>query len=184
MLRRDDLIPVGRAGKTHGYKGEVTVFLEDTDFDEEAVHYFVFEINGLFTPYFIEAIRYAGNGTAYIKFEGIDDDVRAKNTLIGKDLYLERAFADPGGEAGDAEEETPEESDVLRRLIHYSIIDSETGEIGIVKRLDLQTANPLFVVEGRDGRDILIPIAEAFITRIDDERHIIHTSLPEGLITL
>ncbi len=185
MLQTDDLIPVGKAGKTHGYRGEVTVFFNDIEFDEDGVRYFIVSIDGLYTPYFIESIRYTGSGTAYIRFEGIEDDVRAKEILIGKTLYVERVHAhlDNTGNRLTEGEET-EEEDALYRFIHYTIMDRSAGNVGIIKDLDLQTANPLFIVETLEGKRILIPIAEEFIKEIDDEHRLLHTILPEGLITL
>ena len=49
--------------------------------------------------------------------------------------------------------------------------------------VDQSTANALFVVETESG-EVLIPVAEEYITGIDHDRKIISLKLPEGLLDL
>ena len=64
------------------------------------------------------------------------------------------------------------------------MIDSEHGPLGMLDHIDDSTINALMVVETPDGNEIYIPYNEDFIDSIDDEKKIIYTSLPAGLVDL
>ena len=65
----------------------------------------------------------------------------------------------------------------------FEIIENQKGSIGRITAVDDSTANALFVVETESG-EVLIPIADEFITEIDHDRKTISMKLPEGLLDL
>lgn len=83
-------------------------------------------------------------------------------------------------EMTEAEEDDGEYAD---DLVGYTIIDDENGNLGEIKEIDLSTANTLFLLE-RNGKTLYIPVADEFITDIDNTNRTIHTSLPAGLVDL
>lgn len=64
------------------------------------------------------------------------------------------------------------------------MVDSRLGEIGSIEDVDDSTANVLFVVATDDGETVYIPVVEEFINAVDDERKVVETTLPEGLVDL
>ncbi len=84
----------------------------------------------------------------------------------------------------EPEEEEEGEGAYAEELVGYTITDSEAGEIGKVVDLDLSTENALFVVESPEEETIYIPIADDLIEGIDEEKHIIEMTLPDGLISI
>ena len=55
-------------------------------------------------------------------------------------------------------------------------------DIKEITGLDSSTANCLFIIDGTDGREILVPVAPEMIADIDTTRHKIIFDLPDGLI--
>ena len=68
-------------------------------------------------------------------------------------------------------------------FVGFEITDEEKGSIGRVLAVDQSTANALFVVETESG-EVLIPVADEYITGIDHDIKIITVNLPEGLLDL
>jgi 16S rRNA processing protein RimM len=60
--------------------------------------------------------------------------------------------------------------------------DITYGHIGIIKAINDTTAQALFEVE-KDGKEILIPVNDEFIVKVDRKKTII-VNTPEGLIDL
>ena len=70
---RDDVFKIGRLGKTHGVKGELSFHFTDDVFDRVDADYIFIETEGLLVPFFFEEYRFRSDETAIIKLEGIDN---------------------------------------------------------------------------------------------------------------
>ena len=53
-----DTFPIGRLGKPHGVKGEITFHFTDDIFDRVDADYVFLEIDGLQVPFFFEEYRF------------------------------------------------------------------------------------------------------------------------------
>ena len=67
-----DVFKIGRLGKTHGVKGEVSFHFTDDVFDRIDADYVFVETEGLLVPFFFEEYRFRSEETALVKFAGID----------------------------------------------------------------------------------------------------------------
>ena len=76
------------------------------------------------------------------------------------------------------------DAELTADFVGFRIVDSSLGEIGTVTDIDDTTANVLFVVGTDAGDTVYIPVAEEFIDAIDDDRQVIETTLPDGLVDL
>ena len=169
MIRREEVYKIGRLGKVHGIKGEISFLFDDDVFDRVDADYLVLDIDGILVPFFIEEYRFKTDSNALMKFEGIDTQERARE-LTGCDVYFPRALA-----------ENDEENLSWAEMIGYSLMDAQTGQnIGNIAAVDDTTINILFELE--DGR--LIPASEELITNINIQKHQIEINLPEGLLEL
>ena len=169
MIRKEDVYPIGRLGKAHGVKGEVSLQFDDDIFDRVDADYLVLEIAGILVPFFIEEYRFRSDTVALMKFEDVDTQQRASE-LTGCNVYFPRALAD--------EDEAPLS---LSMLVGFELADAETGaRIGRIGNIDDSTANLLFELE--DGR--LIPANDDLITDINTTDGIIKMHIPEGLLAL
>ena len=171
MITHEEVFRIGRIGKTHGIKGEVTLQFSDDTFDRVGAEYLVLETEGILVPFFIEDYRFRSDEVALVKFEGIDTEQQARE-LTHCDVFLSRSLVDT-----DADEIS------LAMLIGYTIADSTSGkDIGRIVAIDDSTANMLFEVEDTDGNEVLIPATDDFIVEIDTDGKVITMTLPDGLI--
>ena len=169
MIRREEVYKIGKLGKTHGVRGEISFLLDDDVFDRTDADYLILDIDGILVPFFIEEYRFKTDSNALMKFDGIDTQERARE-LTGCNVYFPRTLAD--------EDET---NVSWAELVGYSLIDSNSGKaIGEIAAIDDSTINILF--ELTDGK--LIPASEELIQQIDTKQHQIEINLPIGILEL
>ena len=168
MIKEEEVYRIGRLGKAHGVKGEVSFQFDDDIFDRVDCDYLVLDVDGILVPFFIEEYRFRSDSVALVKFEDIDTQQRAQE-LTGCDVYFPRSLAD--------EDDSPS----LTMLVGFDIVEANGGTtVGRIAAIDDSTANLLFELE--DGR--LIPANDDLIEDIDTQQQKITMSLPEGLLTL
>ena len=169
MIRIEDVYKIGRLGKAHGVKGEVTFFFDDDIFDRVETEYLVLEVDGILVPFYMESYRFRNGTTAFVKFCDVDTQERAAE-LTGCDVFFPRDVA-----------LTEDESPILAFLVGFDLIDAQTGEtVGTITGINDDTANVLFKLS--NGQ--LIPASDELINNIDTEKEIIIMNIPEGLLNI
>ena len=168
MIKQEDVYRIGRLGKTHGVKGEVSFLFDDDIFDRVDCDYLVLDIDGILVPFFIEEYRFRSDSVALMKFEGIDTQQRAAE-LTGCSVFFPRTLAD--------EDDTP----TLASLVGFNLVDAKSGKtVGRIAGIDDTTVNMLFELED----DTLIPASDELIHDIDMNGKTITMEIPEGLLAL
>ena len=169
MIKREDVYKIGRLGKAHGVKGEVSFQFDDDIFDTIDADYLILEIDGILVPFFMEEYRFRNDSLALVKFCDVDTQQRASE-LTGCDVYFPRSVADEGTEGLS-----------LSMLVGFDIVDaSDNKVVGKIAAIDDSTQNVLFEME--DGT--LIPASDDLITNIDTNRRQIIMQIPEGLLEI
>jgi 16S rRNA processing protein RimM len=169
MIKKEDVYKIGRLGKAHGVKGEVSFQFDDDIFDTADADYLILDIDGILVPFFMEEYRFRNDSLALIKFCDVDTQQRASE-LTGCDVYFPRALA-------AAEDEMP----ILSMLVGFSIVDAATNKsIGVIEDVNDQTANILFELDN----GALIPASDELIMNIDTEHEEIVMNIPEGLLDI
>ena len=169
MIKQEEVYKIGRLGKSHGVRGEVSFLFDDDVFDRVDADYLILDIDGILVPFFIEEYRFRSDTTALMKLEGIDSQERARE-LTGCDVYFPRNLA-----ASD------DDSISWSAIVGFDIIDASTDKsVGRIASIDDSTLNILFCLE--DGH--LIPASEDLITQIDQQARTITMHLPAGLLDL
>ncbi len=170
MIHQEDVFRIGRLGKPHGVKGEITFQFTSDVWDRVEADYLILQVDGILVPFFLEEYRFRGEESALLKFLNIDtiEDVRE---YCGAEVFFPYALS-PADEAED-----------VSYFEGFRVIDEETGELGTIKQIDDSTANVLFEIEGELGT-ILIPAVEEFIKDIDHEGRTITMQLPHGILEL
>ena len=164
---------IGRLGKTHGVKGEISFHFTDDVFDRVDADYVFIETEGLQVPFFFEEYRFRNEDTAIVKFEGIDDATRAAQ-FTGCDVYFPRELSD----TGDNELTWTE-------IVGFTIADTGSGQtVGEITAVDLSTINTLFEVRTPEGLSLLIPANDDLIDEIDRLERRITMRIPEGLMEI
>ena len=169
MIKPEDVYKIGRLGKAHGVKGEVSFQFDDDIFDRVDADYLVLDIDGILVPFFMEEYRFRNDTVCLVKFCDIDTQQRAQE-LTGCDVYFPRALAE------EADDDLS-----LASLVGFTIVSAPDGfPVGIIASIDDTTANILFELE--DGR--LIPANDDLIVDIDTEHRQIRMNIPEGLLDI
>ncbi len=174
MIREDEVYKIGKIGKPHGVKGEVSLMFSDDVFDRVDADYLVLMVDGILVPFFFEEYRFKSGETALVKFCDIDTKEQAQE-LTGCDVYFPKALSDRG-----------EDELTWDELAGFEIIDADNGGalLGTLAYVDDATENVLFNVKRPDGGEILIPAAEDFIISVEADKRQIRVSLPDGLLDL
>ncbi len=168
MIKPEEVYRIGRLGKAHGVKGEVSLQFDDDIFDRVDCDYLMLDVDGILVPFFIEEYRFRSDTVALVKFEDVDTQQRAAE-LTGCDVYFPRALAD--------EDDAP----ALALLVGFDLVEANEGRVvGRIAAIDDTTANTLFELE--DGR--LIPASDDLVDNIDLKQRTITMRLPEGLLDL
>ncbi len=169
MIREESVYKIGKLGKPHGIKGEISFLFTDDVFDRAESEYLILKLDGILVPFFMEEYRFRSDESALVKFESVDSQERASE-LTGTEIYFPRDIA----------EESSEELSYAQ-IIGFSIEDINSGKtVGMISHVDTSTDNILF--ELKDGT--LIPVADEWIKDINNQTRIISMSLPEGLLDL
>lgn len=180
MIQRSQLTAAGLFTKTHGIKGELNATLSVDDALLTDRNMFICEMDGIPVPFFFTSLRPKGAEGALIHPEGINSDAEAK-PFVGKTIYILKDDL-----LRYERENLPEDEDgaFADDLIGYTVEDAEAGELGEITAMEDSTANLLFILQTPEGKTIYLPAAEPFITGIDHDRRILHTSLPPEIISL
>lgn len=168
MIKQEEVYKIGRLGKAHGVKGEVSFQFDDDVFDRVDADYLILDIDGILVPFFMEEYRFRSDSTALVKFEDVDTQERARE-LTNCDVYFPINLSDADAPL------------TFSFFVGFGIIEAESGrQVGRIASVDDQTANVLFELE--DGT--LIPASEELIVEIDQNKRTISMHLPEGLLDL
>jgi 16S rRNA processing protein RimM len=170
MIKEEEVYRIGRIGKPHGVKGEVTMQVDDDVFDRVDADFLVLCVDGILVPFYMEEYRFRTDTTALIKFEDVDTVEQARE-LTNTEVFFLRRLA----------EDEQDDQYTWSFFLGYSLHDAVTGKaIDRITEVDDSTQNVLFQLEN----GVLIPAAEELITGIDHENKTITMNLPEGLLAL
>ena len=171
-MTKEDCFYLGRVAKTHGIKGEVTLKL---DVDDPSAYLdlkcFLLEINKVLTPFFVEKI--VNNGDKF--FVTIQDikTVEAASALTGKEAYLPL-------------EMLPKLSGkqfYYHEVKGFTLVDEEKGEIGPITDV-LEYPTQAILQAFKDEKEVLIPILDHVIQKVDRKAKKLYIKAPEGLIDM
>ena len=169
MIKENEVYKIGRLGKTHGVRGEISFLFDDDVFDRMDADYLILRVDGILVPFFLEEYSFKSDANAIVKFDGIDTQERARE-LTGCDVFFPRSLAE--GDDGDIS---------WSILVGFDILEDDSRKIvGKIAAIDDATMNILFELE--DGR--LIPASDDLITAIDQQARTIIMHIPEGLLEL
>ena len=172
-MQKEDCFYLGKIVKKYSFKGEVLAKLDtdEPDIYENLDAIFVDLRNNL-VPFFIEQSQLHKSSLLRIKFEDVDTEADA-DAIMKSDLYLPLSVL-PKLE-GD--------KFYFHEVINFTIEDVNFGKVGIIKAINDSTAQSLFEID-RDGIEILIPMNDEFIVKVDRDNRTILVKTPEGLIDL
>jgi 16S rRNA processing protein RimM len=168
MAYKSDIL-LGRITKVSGYEGAVTVKLERI-FSGRIPHIesVFLEIEGRPVPFFISDSDYSGADILKLKFDGYD----SSDSVI--EFVGCRVFLTTPGPAGNKGEE-------IKSLSGYTVLTTDNTVVGIINEIIHNPGQWLLSVASESKKEILIPLHENFIVRIDNRMKIIIMDIPDGL---
>ncbi|MEO0046332.1 MAG: Ribosome maturation factor RimM [Bacteroidota bacterium] len=172
-MRKDDCFYLGKIAKKFSFKGEVLIYL-DTDEPElyENMESVFVEFNKNLVPFFIENSSLHKNDFLRVQFEDVDSEEEA-DKLIGCEIYLPLNML-PKLEGNKF---------YFHEVIGFEIEDQRLGVFGKIVSINDTSAQPLFeVVNG--SVEILVPMIDQFLVKIDRENKKVVMNLPEGLVEM
>ena len=172
-MRKEDCFYLGKIAKKFSFKGEVLLYL-DTDEPElyENMESVFVEFNKNLVPFFIENSSLHKNDFLRVKFEDVDDEVEA-DSILNCDVYLPISML-PKLEGNKF---------YFHEVIGFEIEDQRLGIFGKIVSINDTSAQPLFeVING--NVEILVPMIDQFLVKIDRENKKVIMDLPEGLVEM
>lgn len=172
-MRKEDCFYLGKVAKKFSFKGEVLLYL-DTDEPElyENMESVFVDFNDNLIPFFIEQSALHKNDLLRVKFEDVNNEADA-DELIGNAVYLPLKML-PKLEGNKF---------YFHEVIGFAISDNKHGVIGTIASVNDTTAQPLFEVRNGD-KELLIPMIDHFIIKVDRANKTIQMDLPEGLVEM
>jgi 16S rRNA processing protein RimM len=172
-MNKADCFHLGYVAKLHGFKGEVSLFLDVTNPDDyETLDAVFIEINGQLSPFFIESFKLKNKGFAAVKFEGVNTEKDAR-ILLRKNLFLPAQILPKLSGKNFYDHE----------VVGFTVIDESYGEVGKIESvIDLQVNPLLQIMNG--PKEVLIPLIEGVVQDVDRKTKIMTIQAPAGLIEL
>ncbi len=172
-MKKSECFYLGRITKKFSFKGEVIIKL-DTDEPEiyENLEAVFIELGKDLLPFFIEKSSFQRGNELRVRFEDVKTEQDAE-AILRKEVYLPLEFLP----------KLTGEQFYFHEVLGFGLVDVNQGPIGIIESINDSTAQALFVV--RDGEDeILVPMVDDFIKKVDRKKKEVLVETPEGLIEM
>ncbi len=172
-MQKEDCFYLGKIAKKFSFKGEVLVYL-DTDEPElyQNMESVFVECNKNLVPYFILNSSLHKNDFLRVQFEDVFNEDEA-DKLIGSSIYLPLTML----------QKLEGNKFYFHEVIGFEIEDLRVGIFGKIVSINDTVAQPLFeVINGEI--EMLIPMIDQFLIKIDRENKKVIMDLPEGLVEM
>ncbi len=167
-----DYFYVGVINKIHGNRGEISAYLDvDEPQQYQGLDMIFLNINNSPVPYFIDSIKILNN-KAVIAFEGMSSGDQAAD-LVKKEMYLPLSVLPP----------LTGNKFYYHEVEGFTIVDEKHGELGPLTKI-LDYPNQAVMQIFRDEKEILIPVNDDIIQKVDRAGKVIRVKAPEGLIEI
>jgi len=165
-------ILLGRITKVKGYEGTVTIRLEKS-FTEEipGLNPVFLEIEGKPVPFFTTEPDYTGGGLLKLKLDGFES-LEGLNEFTGCRVFLD---------AGEGEQNPVKN---ISGIAGFKVLTKDRITAGTIREIIENPGQWLMSVETESGRELLIPLHEDLIIKVDKKKKTILMDLPEGLMEI
>jgi 16S rRNA processing protein RimM len=164
-------ISIGKFVATHGVNGTLVLkhdLGKKTSF-KELKAFFLEDLPGSFLPYFPLDIKARSEEEVLIEFEGITSKEKAAR-YVQKQVWLEESDFSKYAAAN-----------APISLLGFMVYDGDEA-LGVVLEVIEQPHQVLCRIQYKEHDDVLIPINEASLVKIDNKTKRLLLDLPEGLI--
>lgn len=172
-MRKEDCFYLGKVVSKYSFKGEVLLKLDtdEPEIYEEMESVFV-ELGKNLVPFFILKSRLHKSTLLRISFEDISDEAAAES-ILGKSVYLPLSML-------------PKLSGnkfYYHEVIGFTLLDKVHGDIGIIQSINDSASQVLFEAI-KDGKQLLVPVSDDIVEKVNRKAKVVHVRTPEGLVDL
>ena len=172
-MRKEECFYLGKIAKKFSFKGDLLIYL-DTDEPElyDNLESVFVECNKHLVPFFIENCSLHKNDFLRVHFEDVNSEEDA-DAILGNGIYLPLKML-------------PKLSGnkfYFHEVVGFEIEDQRLGVFGVIQAVNDTTAQPLFEVLNGNV-EMLIPMIDHFLVKIDRANKKVIMNLPEGLVEM
>ena len=169
-MAKTEYFELGTLSKPHGLKGAFHLYLDvDDPYEyEDLVAIFLQQGNEM-VPYFVEDIQIRDN-LNLITLEGINS-LDATKDLVGLKVFLPLS----------ALPKLKDDQFYYHEIIDYQVQDRNLGLLGYVKEVYSTGAQDVIIMIFK-SKEVLIPLIDEIVPKVDKKEKIVFTQLPEGLL--
>ncbi len=163
---------MGYTLRASGVLGEVVIEIDVDDPSRyKKLDSIFIELHGSLVPFFVKATKLNGSALT-VKLDGVDkpDDTR---DIMKCSVYLPL----------DKLPKLDDKRFYYHEIVGYEVIDERFGVVGIAEEILDRLMQP--VIKIRSGKDeVMIPLSEGAVKKVDRDERKLYVSSPEGLIEL
>jgi 16S rRNA processing protein RimM len=168
----DGYFLLGKIIRTHGYKGGLKAVLDVDEPQEYRELDMVFiDMKGQLVPWMVENVHLEKN-KANLKLKDLNT-MEAAERLVHHAMYLPVELLP----------KLRGNKFYYHEITGFRVIDKHRGELGIIDRVIELPTNPLLAVRHQE-KEILLPINDDIIKKVDRKKKLIDVEAPEGLIDI
>jgi 16S rRNA processing protein RimM len=169
-MAKTEYFELGYLAKPHGLKGAFHVFMDvDDPYEYEDLDAVFVQQGNEMVPYFIEDLQIRDN-LNLMNLEGIESLDAAKE-LVGSKLFLPAAMLP----------KLKDNQFYYHEIIDYQVNDQVLGTLGTVKEVYSTGAQDVIIMIYQ-GVEVLIPLTDEIVPKVDKQNKVIITHLPDGLL--
>jgi 16S rRNA processing protein RimM len=169
-MAKTEYFELGYLAKPHGLKGAFHVFMDvDDPYEYEDLDAVFVQQGNEMVPYFIEDLQIREN-LNLMNLEGIETLDAAKD-LVGSKLFLPVAMLP----------KLKDDQFYYHEIVDYQVNDKVLGSLGTVKEVYSTGAQDVLIMIYQ-GVEVLIPLTDEIVPKVDKQNKVIITHLPDGLL--
>jgi 16S rRNA processing protein RimM len=170
---KDEFFYFGKILKTYGNQGHLLIFMDvDDPLRYRSLEWVFVEVNQEKIPFFIKTIEHKPRRKAVVRFVDVNS-VGEAEPFPGLSLFL----------PSSALPKLRGNKFYHHEVIGFTVIDESHGNIGTIDSVLELPVQPLFRIM-LEGKEILVPVVDEVIRKVDRKARTIFISAPEGLIDL
>ena len=173
-MNKESCFLIGFISKKIGFRGKISIKINiGNPKDYLNVDFIYIDIDNQLIPHKVDSCILKKNTFLEVKLKEVISESEA-SSLVKKDVFLNNSKF----------KNTEKNIFSYQKLVSYTVLDLQKNKIGLITNLINLKFQNLIIVKNEKKDEILIPLVEDFIEKIDEKNKILTLNLPEGIINL
>lgn len=171
-MEKSDAFLLGYTLRASGVKGEVVIEMDVDDATRyQQLDSLFIELHGSLVPFFVKGTKLNGQSLT-VKLDGVNSPDEAR-TILKCSVYL------PLEKLAVLDDQTF----YNHEIVGYEVIDERYGTVGIAEEMLERLMQPVLKIK-KGKVEVMLPITNDAIKKVDRAARKLYVSSPEGLIEL